>query len=150
MLFPRLPYFYACHSLIYLQANGAEVSAILTIQDKKQRLIVMHLVRVKTLICSILGAGLLTSSLIFPSVFAQDNSDGRYRPEGRAFARTASNLFDDRLFEARTYIAGTDVDEFASATIFIRLLLVLIVRMAWSSCLQCTDKPQRLMIGSES
>ena len=123
MLFRGLSYFYACHSLLYLHADNAEVSAHLTIQDIKQRLIVMHLMRVKSLICSILGAGLLTSSLIFPSVFAQDNSDGRYRPEGRTFARSAANLFDDRLFEARTYVAGTDVAEFASATIFYPLTL---------------------------
>ena len=79
--------------------------------------------RVKSLISTIVGASLLASSIIFSSVFAQDNSDGRYRPEGRTFARSAANLFDDRLFEARTYVTGTDVAEFASATIFYPLTL---------------------------
>ena len=83
----------------------------------------MNIIRVKSIISTIIGAGLLISSLIFPSVFAQDNSDGRYRPEGRTFARNAANLFDDRLFEARTYETGTDVSEFASATIFYPLTL---------------------------
>ena len=94
------------------------LTAKMTIKDIKQRLIVMNIIRVKSIISTIIGAGLLISSLIFPSVFAQDNSDGRYRPEGRTFARNAANLFDDRLFEARTYETGTDVAEFASATIF--------------------------------
>ena len=83
----------------------------------------MSIVRVKSIICTLVGAGLLTSSLVLPGVFAQDNSDGRYRPEGRTFARGAANLFDDRLFEARTYVTGTDVAEFASATIFYPLTL---------------------------
>ena len=83
----------------------------------------MNVMRVKSIISTIIGAGLLTSSLVLPGVFAQDNSDGRYRPEGRTFARSAANLFDDRLFEARTYVAGTDVAEFASATIFYPLTL---------------------------
>ena len=95
----------------------------MTIKDIKQRLIVMNIMRVKSIISTIIGACLLTSSLIIPSVFAQDNSDGRYRPEGRTFARSAANLFDDRLFEARTYVTGTDVAEFASATIFYPLTL---------------------------
>ena len=77
----------------------------------------MNIMRVKSIISTIIGASLLTSSLIIPSVFAQDNSDGRYRPEGRTFARSAANLFDDRLFEARTYVTGTDVAEFARAPI---------------------------------
>ena len=99
------------------------LSAEMTIKDIKQRLIVMNIMRVKSIISTIIGAGLLISSLIFPSVFAQDNSDGRYRPEGRTFARNAANLFDDRLFEARTYETGTDVAQFASATIFYPLTL---------------------------
>ena len=44
-------------------------------------------------------------------------------PRGELFARNAANLFDDRLFEARTYETGTDVSEFASATIFYPLTL---------------------------
>ena len=83
----------------------------------------MNIMRSKSIISTIIGAGLLISSLIFPTVFAQDNSDGRYRPEGRTFARNAANLFDDRLFEARTYVTGTDVAQFASATIFYPLTL---------------------------
>ena len=92
----------------------------MTIKEIKQRLIVM---RVKSIISTIVGASLIVSSLIFSSVFAQDNADGRYRPEGRTFARSAANLFDDRLFEARTYETGNDIAEFASATIFYPLTL---------------------------
>ena len=99
------------------------LTAKMTIKDIKQRLIVMNIIRVKSIISTIIGAGLLISSLISPSVFAQDNTDGRYRPEGRTFARNAANLFDDRLFEARTYETGTDVTQFASATIFYPLTL---------------------------
>ncbi|MDG2421339.1 MAG: acetylxylan esterase [Gammaproteobacteria bacterium] len=83
----------------------------------------MNVLRIKSLISIMAGIGLLAGSLILPNAIAQDNSDGRYRPEGRTFARNAANLFDDRLFEARTYIAGTDVAEFASATIFYPLTL---------------------------
>ena len=95
----------------------------MTIKDIKQRLIVMNIMRVKSIISTIIGASALTSSVIISSVFAQDNTDGRYRPEGRTFARHAANLFDDRLFEARTYVTGTDVAEFTSATIFYPLTL---------------------------
>ena len=83
----------------------------------------MNLIKTRPLISTLVGLGLLIGSLMLPTVVAQDNSDGRYRPEGRTFARNAANLFDDRLFEARTYVTGTDVAEFASATIFYPLTL---------------------------
>ena len=106
-----------------MEISEAELKPKLTIKDIKQRLIVMSIVRVKSMICSIVGASLLTSFFVLPGAFAQDNSDGRYRPEGRTFARSAANLFDDRLYEARTFTTGTDRAEFASATIFYPLTL---------------------------
>ena len=83
----------------------------------------MNLLKIKSLTTTFTGVALLAGSLLFPIAIAQDNSDGRYRPEGRTFARNAANLFDDRLYEARTYVTGGDVAEFASATIFYPLTL---------------------------
>ena len=83
----------------------------------------MNLLKIKSLTTTFTGVALLAGSLLFPIAIAQDNSDGRYRPEGRTFARNAANFFDDRLYEARTYVTGTDVAEFASATIFYPLTL---------------------------
>lgn len=83
----------------------------------------MNLLRMKSLTTYLMGIALVASSLTIPTVFAQDNADGRYRPEGRTFARNAANYFDDRLYEARTYTTGTDVSEFASATVFYPLTL---------------------------
>ena len=97
----------------------------------------MNLIKMRPLISTLVGLGLLIGSLMLPTVFAQDNSDGRYRPEGRTFARNAANLFDDRLFEARTYVTGTDVAEFASATIFYPLTLSF-------------DRPQKIVLAHSS
>ncbi len=83
----------------------------------------MNLLRIRSLITYLTGIALIASSFAVFTASAQDNSAGRYRPEGRTFARNAANFFDDRLFEARTYEAGADVDEFASVTIFYPLTL---------------------------
>ena len=83
----------------------------------------MNLLRMKSLTAYLMGIALIASTLAAFTVSAQDNSAGRYRPEGRTFARNAANFFDDRLFEARTYETGTDLDEFASVTIFYPLTL---------------------------
>lgn len=66
--------------------------------------------------------------VVFASLFttvatAQDNSEGRYRPEGREIGREASREFGERLFEVRTYQPEVDADEFAAATIFYPLTL---------------------------
>ena len=74
----------------------------------------MNLLRMKSLTAYLMGMALIASTLAAFTVSAQDNSAGRYRPEGRTFARNAANIFADRLFEARTYEPGTDLDEFAS------------------------------------
>ncbi|MDD9958491.1 MAG: acetylxylan esterase [Gammaproteobacteria bacterium] len=79
--------------------------------------------KIRSLITYLMGITLIASSVTIFTASAQDNSAGRYRPEGRTFARNAANYFDDRLFEARTYDTGTDVDEFASVTIFYPLTL---------------------------
>ena len=83
----------------------------------------MNLLRIKTLSSALIGLVILAGSFTTPSTVAQDNSDGRYRPEGRTFARNAANMFDDRVFEARTYETGTNQEAFASATIFYPLTL---------------------------
>ncbi|MDD9891460.1 MAG: acetylxylan esterase [Gammaproteobacteria bacterium] len=83
----------------------------------------MNLLKIRSLITYLMGITLIASSVTIFTASAQDNSAGRYRPEGRTFARNAANYFDDRLFEARTYDTGTDVDEFASVTIFYPLTL---------------------------
>ena len=88
-----------------------------------ERLTVINLLRIRSLITYLTGIALIASSFAVFTASAQDNSAGRYRPEGRTFARNAANFFDDRLFEARTYEAGADVDEFASVTIFYPLTL---------------------------
>lgn len=83
----------------------------------------MNLQRIKSLATYLIGIALLASTFLIPISSAQDNSDGRYRPEGRTFAANTARFFDDRLFEARTYVTGTNVDEFASITIFYPLTL---------------------------
>ena len=83
----------------------------------------MILPRPRTLSGAAMTVLLLLGSLTLSDSFAQDNSQGRYRPEGRTFARATANLFDDRLYEARTYDTGTDVAEFARATVFYPLTL---------------------------
>ena len=79
--------------------------------------------RTRHLSGTLLLLALLAGSISAQSGFAQDNSEGRYRPEGRTFARNTANLFDDRLFEARTYVTGEGTAEFARATIFYPLTL---------------------------
>jgi dienelactone hydrolase len=72
----------------------------------------------KALILSI-GLGLSAGSL----VHAQDNAEGRYRPEGRQIAMAASREFGERLFEVRTYDPAGQLDEFAGGTVFYPLTL---------------------------
>jgi len=73
---------------------------------------------------SLLSALLLLTLAVAPgSLLAQDNSQGRYRPEGREIGREAAREFGERLFEVRTYAAEVDVDAFAAATIFYPLTL---------------------------
>ena len=83
----------------------------------------MTLLRINALSNALMGLVLLAGTFTFSAALAQDNSDGRYRPEGRTFATATANLFDDRLYEARTYETGTGVAEFAGATIFYPLTL---------------------------
>lgn len=56
-------------------------------------------------------------------VSAQDNTEGRYRPEGRQIAMAASQEFGERLFEVRTYDPAPQLDEFAGGTVFYPLTL---------------------------
>ncbi|MDA0690136.1 MAG: hypothetical protein O2948_16005 [Proteobacteria bacterium] len=69
-------------------------------------------------------AALVISLLLFPGVTqAQDNSEGRYRPEGRMIGLAAGREFDERLYEVRTYDASPSSDAFASAMVFYPLTL---------------------------
>lgn len=66
---------------------------------------------------------LVTGCLNSGFLAAQDNSAGRYRPEGREIGRAASQELGERLFEVRTYEPQTVDPAFAAATIFYPLTL---------------------------
>ncbi|MBM88604.1 MAG: hypothetical protein CMQ41_09535 [Gammaproteobacteria bacterium] len=83
----------------------------------------MNLKKIRSLAAYLIAATMMAGSFSGQTAWGQDNSDGRYRPEGRTFAANAARFFDDRLFEARTYETGNDIDEFASVTIFYPLTL---------------------------
>ncbi len=70
----------------------------------------------------ILVSSLCFNLLAITSVAAQDEP-GRYRPQGREFARQIGNHFDEALYEVRTWDPQPDVPEFAAATIFYPLTL---------------------------
>ena len=57
------------------------------------------------------------------SSFAQDNSQGRYRPEGRQIGLAAGREFDERVYEVRTYQPDVSTDAFAGAMVFYPLTL---------------------------
>lgn len=82
----------------------------------------MTAIRTFSLLPTLLVTGLSLLLSAAPSL-AQDNSQGRYRPEGREIGREASREFGERLFEVRNYEPAIDVDEFAAATIFYPLTL---------------------------
>ncbi|MFT4863396.1 MAG: putative dienelactone hydrolase [Pseudohongiellaceae bacterium] len=74
----------------------------------------------------LLKAAVLSLSLgLFSAQFAsaQDNTEGRYRPQGRQIAMAASREFGERLFEVRTYDPAPQLDEFAGGTVFYPLTL---------------------------
>ena len=84
----------------------------------------MTLSRERFLWTSGLLAALVVGLLLFPGgAQAQDNSEGRYRPEGRTIGLAAGREFDERLYEVRTYDAQPNSDAFASATVFYPLTL---------------------------
>ena len=64
--------------------------------------------------------GLLVSPL---SLQAQDNSQGRYRPEGRQVGLAIGREFDERLYEVRTYEPDVSAVAFAGAMVFYPLTL---------------------------
>ena len=64
--------------------------------------------------------GLLVSPL---SLQAQDNSQGRYRPEGRQVGLAIGRAFDERLYEVRTYEPEVSAEAFAGAIVFYPLTL---------------------------
>ena len=66
---------------------------------------------------------LITTCLYSGFLSAQDNSAGRYRPEGREIGRAASQELGERLFEVRTYEPQTTDPAFSAATIFYPLTL---------------------------
>ncbi len=75
-------------------------------------------------LCWIVFTFILSISFIgVPGASAQDNSEGRYRPDGRQIAREIASMFGERLFEVRTYDPEPQVEEFSAATIFYPLTL---------------------------
>lgn len=66
---------------------------------------------------------ILLLSLVNGEILAQDNSAGRYRPEGREIGRAAAAELGERLFEVRTYAPEVTSDAFAAATVFYPLTL---------------------------
>lgn len=83
----------------------------------------MSVKRIRSLGSALLSLALLLSITIVPNSFAQDNSEGRYRPEGRQIGFTAGREFDERIFEVRTYDPEVTVNEFSAASIFYPLTL---------------------------
>lgn len=66
----------------------------------------------------------IVSLLAFPATsIAQDNSDGRYRPEGRLVGMAAGREFDERIYEVRTYEPEVSSEAFAGAMVFYPLTL---------------------------
>ncbi len=67
---------------------------------------------------------LLAASLsLLPAAYAQDNSQGRYRPEGRQIGIAAGREFGERIYEVRTYETDPDIAEFADVMVFYPLTL---------------------------
>ncbi len=66
---------------------------------------------------------LAASLLLLPAAYAQDNSQGRYRPEGRQIGVAAGREFGERIYEVRTYEADPGVAEFADVMVFYPLTL---------------------------
>lgn len=84
----------------------------------------MTLSRERVLWTAGLLAALVISLLIFPGTLsAQDNSQGRYRPEGRVIGLEVGREFDERLYEVRTYDAQSPSEAFAGAMVFYPLTL---------------------------
>ena len=54
---------------------------------------------------------------------AQDNSQGRYRPDGRQIAAGISRTIGERLYEVRTYDPDPQVEEFSAVSVFYPLTL---------------------------
>jgi pimeloyl-ACP methyl ester carboxylesterase len=61
--------------------------------------------------------------VIHSSAVGQDNSQGRYRPDGRQIGIEAGQLFDERVFEVRTYEPDVASSSFSGAKIFYPLTL---------------------------
>lgn len=72
-----------------------------------------------TLSLLLLAAG----ALLLPTAFAQDNSQGRYRPEGRQIGVAAGREFGERIYEVRTYEASPGAAEYADVMVFYPLTL---------------------------
>ena len=67
---------------------------------------------------------LAASALLLPmAASAQDNSQGRYRPEGRQIGTATGREFGERIYEVRTYEASPGVAEFADVMVFYPLTL---------------------------
>ncbi|MDA9611913.1 hypothetical protein N9S63_01345 [OM182 bacterium] len=72
--------------------------------------------------CFLIWATLVTF-VVNGSAMGQDNSQGRYRPEGRQIGIEAGQLFDERVFEVRIYEPMVGSNAFSGAKIFYPLTL---------------------------
>lgn len=83
----------------------------------------MRLRKIQTLNGTLVSLLLLVTAIFTASSLAQDNSAGRYRPEGRQIGFAVARDFDERIYEVRTYDPEPDVAEFSAAIIFYPLTL---------------------------
>jgi len=91
--------------------------------QEEQEFIKMLVRKINTLSWVIFTFIVSVSFVGIPIASAQDNSDGRYRPDGRQIARQVAGMFGERLYEVRTYDPESQVEEFSGATIFYPLTL---------------------------
>ena len=82
----------------------------------------MHSARINRILSHALLL-LAASLLLLPAAYAQDNSQGRYRPEGRQIGVAAGREFGERIYEVRTYETNPGIAEFADVMVFYPLTL---------------------------
>lgn len=80
-------------------------------------------IRFSRALAGLVGSVFFYLTLAAAPAAAQDNSDGRYRPDGRQLAGQVAREFGERLYEVRTYDPDVGSEAFASARIFYPLTL---------------------------
>jgi triacylglycerol lipase len=100
------------------------IQPVSSIENKEEQEYIKMLVRKINTISWVVFTFIVSVSFVgVPIASAQDNSDGRYRPDGRQIARQVAGMFGERLYEVRTYDPEPQVEEFAAAEIFYPLTL---------------------------